>query len=182
MPGARGGVGVGVAEGAVAGEGRRASLLPREPGLAHPRRIRWPLPRSLSPGPLCSYLEGGGVLGPAAPLQPQGLPLTPCPVTPSTPSPAVRELSSSAPLFSPWFRLGSMSPTSWATRLSLYPEGTAGWAPGSAPPWPCPRACCPFSAQDARPRVHVSTEQTASVRSPGRHSRRRCLPWAAGSG
>lgn len=70
MPVARAAVGVGVAEGAVAGEGRGASFLPRESGLAHPKRLRGPLPRSLSRGSLCSCLEGSGVLGPAAPCLP----------------------------------------------------------------------------------------------------------------
>lgn len=182
---------MGVAEGAVAGEGPGASLPPREPGLAHPKRTRWPLPTCRSPGPCVPVWKGGGTLGPAAPCpppchhcSPKGFPLTPCPLVPQRPQ-ALQSGSSQPPRpCSPLPSAGLHGPWLLGHTPSLCPVGAwlllPGPALGPALPLFCPGCQAPVRCELAQSR-RLPCAQARDVpptagRAPGEDAGPQLLP------
>lgn len=120
MPEARGAVGVGVAEGAVADEGPGALLIPK--GFA--ASPRGPCV------PVCRAVGFAALLPPAcpvAPLQPQRLPSDPVSHHPSTPKPCSLGALQLPAFVLALILLGSMAPASWAHSCPSA-LGTAGRA------------------------------------------------------
>lgn len=108
MLGARGAVEVGVAEGAVAGEGPGLPSCPESQVLLIPKGLAGPFPSDSSRGPLCSCLEGRWDSWPdSGPhCSPKGFPLTRVP-SPQHLQPQSSSSPASPPLFSrlrcaPW--------------------------------------------------------------------------------